>query len=281
MTITTAEKFLIDGVALNTYAWNVTTWAGRLSVPARKGEVVSPPGRSGFLPSLYAPFEPGKVTLAMWIVGCTVDGQVPTDRSLRAEFEANRARLINLFTRGGLMHLEQYKPDGTVREAWATMTSAIDFTTQAGGTRAEFNVQLDIPASFWQEPEAQWTETSITSLPTTLEVGHLIGSDAPVEDAIIEVTGAISNPQVTDGVSGSWVKLPDTVPDGVKWTIDAGAFSSTLGATPRLDVSNAGSSRLIVLTPQLGGPPYVTVSGSAPGPNAKVRVTAHRKFLTA
>ena len=78
MTNTSAIPITVDGIRLDTYAYNVAGLEGRLHVPGVRGANPVVPGRHG---SLYVPdktFEDNEFVLNMWVIGADVNGGIPT-----------------------------------------------------------------------------------------------------------------------------------------------------------------------------------------------------------
>ena len=88
---TTNEYWTVDGLVLNTYAWNIASWGdGRRRVPSLRGENVVIPHRPGETYSTKIA-ESQTVTLGMWVLGCNADGTVAAER--RGQFNSNWQRL--------------------------------------------------------------------------------------------------------------------------------------------------------------------------------------------
>jgi hypothetical protein len=138
MTITTDEQVLVDGTVLNTYAYNVRTLTGRDGIPGRRGENRRVAYRHGQRWQRKR-FEAKSETWAMWIVGCTVDGTIPS-AGARAQYNDNLLALQRLF---GKIHaplsLERRIRLTTgllVLTAQAECVGTLDPSSMAGGTRA-------------------------------------------------------------------------------------------------------------------------------------------------
>ena len=90
------DGWMVDGVPLQTFAYNITTMGGsRMAPPPLRGTNVSVPFRPG---STWQPRIPDSrtVTLAMWIIGANTDGSIPEDRDLKFKFKRNWRELTKL-----------------------------------------------------------------------------------------------------------------------------------------------------------------------------------------
>ena len=63
--ITTDEVLTVNGVALNTLAYNITSFTGRIRVPGRRGADSIVPGRHGSIRSPGKRYEAAEVVLTM------------------------------------------------------------------------------------------------------------------------------------------------------------------------------------------------------------------------
>jgi hypothetical protein len=283
VTTTTAETLTVDGVTLNTLAHNIRTYEGRLNVPPRKGENIDAIADHGSIAITDRPFQSGRQVLAMWILGCASDGTVPVGSSFRKEFEKNRAALTRLFARGKLMTLVQTRPDGSTVTAQGMVADAMDLSTMAGATRAEFNVVIDIPRVFWEDtatPTLHETSAS-ASLPKTLTLTSLAGATAPTTTVTTQVTGPITNATVTESASGFSITCAGAIPSGQVWEVDSELFTSKLNGTSNLqNFTHRGGSRFLQIDPRAdGAAPTLALSGTAGGTLTKLGATAKRKML--
>lgn len=96
MTYTSDRPITVDGVRLDTLAWNISQ-INRATAATRSADV-EVPGRDGAIPSLNDPLEPVQVGLEMFVMGTDADGRVPNG-SRRDRFWANLDELIHLFSK--------------------------------------------------------------------------------------------------------------------------------------------------------------------------------------
>jgi hypothetical protein len=295
MTITVEKPLLADGIYLHTLGWNVSTYGGREDMPGVKGEPQNIAGRSGIIPAEDRPFDAPTYVLSMWVVGCNADGLIPSNSSMRREYEKNLANLKLLFGRGKVILLEQQQADDTWQRTLAIAGQSWSPETQAGGTRAEFNIQLTLVDVFWEDPNlANFTSpnglfSTASSTGWAMTIDGLAGANAPTEDAVLTLTGPMLDPQIIDTQSGHRLTMTGFIPSGQLWVLDSRQGISTLnGASNIGSVGHFGSPRLMRLCPRLGvdgaGAPYpvapeITVFGGSTSSVTSLAITARRKFF--
>ncbi len=199
MTNTTSTYWAIDGVSLQTYAYNIETWGGdRQAPPSLRGDNLTIPFRTGqtFLPKVP---DQRTMTLAMWVQGCLPDGSAPKGIDQRAQFEANwyqlRALLWQPYRQFSLQKRVVY-PDGTVHVATAQAQYAGGLNpTMSGTLRAEFTVDLILADPyFYCDPITQ-------SIGTTTQFTVL--GDARTTKINFSLAGPRTNPSVALSVAGA------------------------------------------------------------------------------
>jgi hypothetical protein len=231
----------------------------------------------------------------MWVVGCNADGLIPSNSSMRREYEKNLANLKLLFGRGKVILLEQQQADDTWQRTLAIAGQSWSPETQAGGTRAEFNIQLTLVDVFWEDPNlANFTSpnglfSTASSTGWAMTIDGLAGANAPTEDAVLTLTGPMLDPQIIDTQSGHRLTMTGFIPSGQLWVLDSRQGISTLnGASNIGSVGHFGSPRLMRLCPRLGvdgaGAPYpvapeITVFGGSTSSVTSLAITARRKFF--
>lgn len=94
MTYTSDRPLVVDGVRLDSLAWNIEK-INRATAGRRSGDV-EVPGRDGVIPSLNDSLEPSMMGLEMFIQGTDSDGTVPPEGK-RDRFWANLDELVHLF----------------------------------------------------------------------------------------------------------------------------------------------------------------------------------------
>lgn len=288
MSNTSVIPMSVDGVRLDTLAYNIETIDGRIGVPGVRGANPQVPGRSG---SIFVPnkaYDEGNIVLKMWVNGCDVDGLVPTTGM--TEFRKNVDTLSALFSkRAALLDVRQTWPAG-VRQALCEVLQAYDLSSRAIQPYGKFSVALSIPGTFWQDVSTSDHPSATNLTPATVVTASTyIGATAPMEDMILVVRGPATNPKLTDLTTGSWVQLAGTIASGTDWQVDCANWTSKTGAA--LLFGAGGSSVIgttshsglvgsfISLSPLAGGP-QIRLDGSTFGTNTQVQVRGRRKYLT-
>lgn len=295
MTTTSTIPVTVDGVRLDTYAYNIETLAGRLMFPGVRGERPVVPGDDG---SVFVPnqnFEDGSMTLSMWVRGADVDGLVPGGSSARAEFRKNLQRLSRIF---GIQHRmldvrQTWPTDPTTIQYMCTVAETFDFGGNAHNTLARFAVVLQIPDVFGQDVNAtDFSSATNLASGTMLTLTALDGGTAPCRDAIYVVMGPATNPRITNPETGEWVQLNATIASGTNWRINAATWETRTGSGLGLGSADTagtarvaetqmggGGARFMTLTPRDAGPPQLVLTGTGLGANTQVLVRARRKFF--
>jgi hypothetical protein len=266
----------VNGVALNTLAWNVQNRSARWRVPGRRGANVPLPGVHGTLVVPGKPFDENTLVLNMWAVGCNTDGSFPASPSRARLCRDNLDTLTRLFTAPVLNLTETV--DADIRQATGEVVTTIDHSSMAGGTRAEFSVEIVVPKAFWFDQSAV-TQTLIPgSADATLAYTGFSAATAPLVDLTYEVTGPASNPTMYDPVTGQWVQLMQVLGAGVKWTLDSLNWTSTVGAANAIaNTAHGIGATLLDLTPDATGP-KLRITGAS---GASVKLTGKRGYLLA
>lgn len=246
---TSSWPVTVDGVRLDSLAWNVSTLNGREYIPGIRGTNIQVPGRHGSLFNPNKKFDEGKFILQMWVQGCDNKGEVPTNTY--NEFRKNLDSLKLLFTkRGQLLDVRRKDGAGNERRAYCEVEAAIDPEVYGVNPAARFAVELSIPAVFW-ESISQSTELVTGPVSgTDYEIGSLTASTAINEDLEIIVDGPCNNPKLTDVGTGHWVQLNKTIPAGQQWVLNTTNWTSQTGTL--LEFTGTGTDE--ILNTAFGGP---------------------------
>src|SRR5215471_4058485 len=151
---TTTEFWDINGTSLHTLAWNIETLNGRQRVPQLRGDDTRVPFRPG---AIWRPKQPDSrvLTLAMWVLGCNVDGSAPVGESTRSQFNDNREALIKLFFSPDtqLQLTKRWLSNGTIKSglALAELVSDMD-NSMIGIDGAQFAVDLRLADPYFYGP---------------------------------------------------------------------------------------------------------------------------------
>lgn len=291
MTVTTANTLSVDNLTLNTLAYNVSTWTGRLTTPDVRTKNIEIPGKHGTQRVMAKRFQEGQFILNMWVRGANQDGSVP-DRTIGNRlFFDNLDLLLQVFSRkSGQLDVRQSLPDGSIRQCFAEVNAVMDPTSKSANPMAQFSVALTIPDCFWQDLNAV-TYTSPASLPTSeiLTLSPFVGATAPMGDLVWTVTGSATNAKIQALENGSpleqdtWMQYTGTIPSTDQLIVDCSSWSVTgSGFSPSTAfLGHAGSAQYMDLQP---GPqnsaPQVQWSAASVNSHTQLTVTGRRKYVT-
>lgn len=282
MVATTTEILTVNGVVLNTLAKNIESLTGRLRTPAKRTSNIVIPGKHGSRRTAGKKYAEQILALPMWVIGCDDDGQIPEGSTERAEFFARVAELSRLFAgRDEMLDVRWTKTDGSVRQCFADVLDAIDFTTDTDPPVGKFGVSLVLADPFWQDLVSK-TQTKVANgASSTYSI--LAGATAPMEDLIVTIRGPWNNPRI-EFDDGSWVQYNDVLTAGEGIVIDSGTWtlSGEGGLVPSLSklVYSGTSSHWIAIPPvdETTGP-RITFVGAGRTSSSQVEVTGRRKYL--
>ena len=191
---------------------------------------------------------------------------------------------------------------GGSRRCLAEVVEAIDMTSMAGGTRAEFSVAMVVPGAFWEDMiENTFTfpvdgaslllpskdPAGLAGLGVTLD--QLAAGTAPIDDALItlQVTGSVSNLLLTDVATGAWLKISGTLPTVGPIVISNALFTVRNYPTPTTfnslmaSVTRGGSNQLLPVTPQSSVTAPAMQFSATGGGSLSVTITARRRYVIA
>jgi hypothetical protein len=173
-------------------------------------------------------------------------------------------------------------------QAFCERLEPIDPTSQAGGTRAEMDVSLEIPAAFWQDLVQRTVTVQLTGVPVVLDLDDFAGTTAPIEDTVVTVralsgAGPLTSLTLTDVASGAWLTYGEQVPQNGTIVINCGTLSVMLNKTVNKirKVTRGGPARFLTFTaPAYNQAPKLQISGAGLFDGIlQVSVTGRRKFL--
>lgn len=287
MANTSSHPITVNGVRLDTYAYNISVKDGWVNRLGRRNTNVVIPGRSGVLWTPNKRREEGDLILSMWVSHRDVDNLLATSDvyyNLRKNFDA----LVKIFDSSyDLLDVRHTIGNGEIRQAYCEVYGGFSPVFK-GNLYGEFKVGLTIPSAFWQDvTPVTWSSPTSAAAIASHQVTSLDGATAPMEDLQFQVKGPITNPRLLDVKSGHSVKYTGTVPSGSTWEVDCGKWTSVVGtatAWAGTGVSNFGGvvangihrPRLFSLAP--GSPPSVDLSGTGTGAATQLLIRSRRKF---
>jgi hypothetical protein len=161
-------------------------------------------------------------------------------------------------------------------------------TSMAGGTRAEFVVDMEIPSSFWEDMIQSQFTLDVTNeqalADTEFDLDTLAGGTAPIDDALltIAVTGSLTGLRLTDVATGGWISLTGALPSEI--VINNAEFTVVDGSGDSVIVSvlRGGSNVLLPIVPMSStAPPRLRVSCDSGTGSLSITVVARRRYVIA
>lgn len=241
MTYLSQHPITVDGVRLDTLAWGIEASGLRLGGPRSADQVLA--GLDGVVASTMDAREPSTYSLGMFVRGTDEDGTVPAGRDGWAVVRANLDHLLHVFGRNDtLLDVHEVVEavtapgvvvgalPGTERQFYAKVQDAIEPILEPGAV-ARFSVVLTNPGCYWRDVNSQdWSQAGVVS-GTTYQVTTLDGSSAPVDDAVLLLTGpANAGTAIYDDASGAFVRLNVALAAGTQWRVNVGTWASRTGA---------------------------------------------------
>lgn len=234
--ITTDDWFEVDGVPLNTLAYNITTaGGGRLSPPDVRGANVTVPGRPGTV-FMKKELDSQSINLSMWVQGVGANGLVPTDHTSQATFDHNWRTLRKLLfqTRRELTVTKRWEDweTGAIRSATgkAQFNGGLD-PSMTGRARALFSVDLLMNDPFFYDTKHTLKSTGQTQ--KTWKVS--LEGDWRTTALTVDIAGPRVNPRISitsdDTGLTTWVKYTGTIAAGEVLKLNINNFSAKLQST--------------------------------------------------
>lgn len=294
MVNTSSYPITIDGVRLDTYAWNVSTKVGRDASPGKKGANFDTGNVDGelWIPNKKA--NAGLFALKMWVGGTDEDGVVPSGDDYW-KYTENLDSLKRMFNVSGrLIDVRQsLKNDGTkIRQALCEVTDIISPEMLAAYPyTTEFTVGLKIPGSFWQDVAESNFDSAIGLVANT---NHTLpapwpAATAPMRDLYVVLDGPATNPKLIDNRNGHYVMYNGILPNGQQWVVNTVTYSSKVGVgiaftDTGTDVYEqtvyAGGHAPKMFGMEADSPgPQVRIEGSGFGANTRLRIRGKIKYL--
>lgn len=280
-------SFYVDGLSLSSMASDIEASSSRRSLGAARVSDAVLPGTNGVVPGLMT-HDVRDFALSMWVIGADSSGNVPTNGTQLALYEQNLDNLLALFgQRHKLVDLSMVMGDGTTRHTRARVSQAFAPNERLDGAvpLAKFTVVFDLVDVFWADAD-NVTESRSFTTNTTVWASNFYGTTAPIEDAVVTITGPISNPGITCPATGAYVQYNGSLAAGDSLVIDCSKWSvkkngtSVAGST----TSTSPDGRLLTFYPDRNGAVakwgirYLT-RGTGMGAGTSVSISARRKFL--
>ncbi len=260
------------GIDLTTVAYNVRALGAGEQVPARRGENLAIPGKTGRYLTQNKPLDERRLTLAMF-----VDAQ-PTTGGARSgsQLWANLETLKKVFAADGAGTLKAKNAGGTAeggttRVATVEVINTVEFEPE-GPWNYGIAVEFVFADPFWYAEGATVVgPTNISSNPQNIALNN-VGTYRAEKATLTLVTpagGTVINPKFA--VGGYYVQYTGTVEAASTLTISCGSYTATNGTlTVTGDITHdgglpwlvipTGTSDLTLSASAIIGTPTVTVS---------------------
>lgn len=287
MANTSSHPITVEGVRLDTFAWNIETKTGWDLGQSARGGNVEIPGMDGELWTPNKRESAGRFAVSMWVMGSDANGNVAADK-----YELYRQNLDSLKAIFGKRHkllTVQHVLGSTIgtRECLAEVVDAYDPAVAAQGLIGRFTVMLRIPGTFWRDTaDLNYDLNPATTGQKTLSA--FAGATANMRELTLVFDGPWTSPTVTDDATGH-VILGPTLASGSQWNVDTVAHTSktgtgiafTAGGTQAmLQTSRSGAFApgLFGITPAGSSAPTVTLGGSGLTGVSRFRIRGRRKY---
>lgn len=250
---TTDTYWDVDGVSLQTYAYNIVTLGDSPDAPPvpRGSDIVVP-----YLPgSIWVPKVPGPRTLtfAAWVQGSNEDGSIPTDQSSAMKYQANWRMLRRLLFRPNVQFTltkRFWVPTADLAAAGMSITglptqgvysliSASAKASYAGGltpsmhgiAHSAFTVDLLLSDPFFYSDEISIPFTTAPHDAThagPTATPEILG-DWLTTHVEVDFTGPLASPKITNNSESVslWMQYSMNVAQGESATVRATDFSAT------------------------------------------------------
>jgi hypothetical protein len=279
MVNTTTEILSVDGVVLNTLAKNIESLAGRLRTPARRTANLTVPGRHGQVRVATRMFAENVLALPMWVIGGDDDGKIPAGQTDRRMLFSNIDTLSRLFLgTSGALDVRHTLPDGSIRQCFADVLDAIDFTTESADPMAKFGVSLVMADPFWHD--LNYITQQVQANGATASFSSFAGATAPMEKLRFKLTGPWNSPVLTFS-DGSWLAVDVNIPAGATVTVnsDTWTLTSTGVTTILANLRRSSPTGRWATVPPSSGALVVTTAGASRTTATQLETYGKRAYL--
>ena len=121
------------------------------------------------------------------------------------------------------------------------------------GDYGRIALSLKVPGVYWRSLTAMtWSQAAVAS-GTAYEINTLETSSAPVDDAVVCLTGpANTGVQIVDDATGNAVRLNEALPAGSVWRVNVGTWESRVGVGLTVDSADTAGTDKASVTDQVG-----------------------------
>ena len=271
----TQDFWSVDGVSLQTFAYNVVSKESGMAPPPMRGDNITVPFAPGQTWVRKVP-DARTITLQMWVQGSNIDGTVPNDAQMKKKFEEN-ARWIRKLVwkpRQQLTLTKQFwLPTAELTAAGVNTTSLTKvgnyalYTATAkaefiggfdpsmtGAARAVFEIDFYLGDQYFYSPEIS---RAITGTFTVL-------GDDRTHKVSLEFVGTRTNPVVRNTTLGTEFLYNGAVATGETLTVDVKNFTAQItGSATRNGIGSVVHSGDSFWLPLEAGSNTLTFSSTA------------------
>lgn len=281
-------------IRLDTLAFGIVTKGGLHGTQSMKSPGIDIPGRTGTVYYKGRRRGPGFVYLKMYVQECDEVGYVAPDSY--PKFLENKDKLFALFnTRFNQIAIREYTdlvPAGA---------SLAGYNYREAICEVEMAIAPELRGRYWGElvveckiNDGSWREKTVNTINVGAAVGTynltaLAGSTEDIEDAILSLTGPITNPKITDPLTGHYIQLNQTVAAGTQWVVDCKTWASVVGTG--LSFNTTAGTNVTANTVSVGSfypslygisadtMPKMALAGTGLSGATLLQVRARRRFL--
>jgi hypothetical protein len=263
VTNTTQAPWLVDGVSLQTYAWNLKTWGGaKQGAPPMRGSDVVIPGRAG---ARWVPKQPDSRTIPFdgWVIGANQDGYIGDEQTFQENWQALKRLMFTPRRQIELTKQWRNGPDLIRAVGHGQCVNGMS-PEMTGPRRATFSIDVFMadPYFYGDQIVEEFVITAGNSVTRTLDVP---GDDVTIA-VEVQFVGALTTPRMT--VGDQWVQH-STVAGGVTAVIDVAEFTAKETGVPVLGkVTNGKPGAWLSLAP---GPNIVTFTRGGGAGTARIK----------
>lgn len=258
-----ADRWTFGGLDLSSYAYLVSVVTGADEFPTLRGEDAPFTGLPGRRP-MGKLADARRLALMLWVAPLTAAGTLvePTNRR---QARANLDALYAVLGKRAQQALVRTLPDASSRTGMAEVVDVSGFTDPVSGEL--FGLVVDFTLA---DPYLYGTDVIVTGAiptsPTDLAISH--PGTVRGGKIVLDFTGPIANPRVTNVGNGQYVEALVTVAAGKHLVIDVAAFTATNdGANAIGSIRHSGAYRFLELDP---GAQTLRVTATTPGGSLSV-----------
>lgn len=260
------------------YTWNVRTKGDRWTAADLRGDNLPIPGRDGATWRAGKKLDQLGFTISCWILGSAADGSMPRNQDARALVKQRYEALLHALRVPG--QLTELVDTSTGRRCYAELAAGTDPDTMAGGTRAEVDFDVLVPAGCWEDVTPFTLADTPIANGTVVTLAGAGGSPLPITDTTITLTGPGRNVRLTEP-GGEWLAWSGDLPAS-KLIVDTKAYTAkfqggTINYLPRVSWSAVPMLPIRAYP----GDPALTVAIEQAGGATRLAVTGRRRWFTA